>query len=494
MRRTGNWSKFSVLLSVVGTLFLGASVAWAQEVPFTGIVVEDNAVLRAGAARGFYAVGSLSKGTLVTVDQVLNGWYSIAAPPGTFSYISKAYVEARGDGKSGIVTADSAWVRAAGVDKSATLSYQTHATLTKGQAVQIVGEDGDFYKIIPPPNAHVCLPPGAVRRATPAEIAAVEGGAAPAVVEPAAPAPAPAPAPAATPGAVAGAAKAETPKPAAAEKPAVKPEAAAAVPAAAPAATPGAVPAAVPGAVVTTQPAGGAAVPTVPAAVPATETPAAPAAPEAAEVTPVPLGTPVAEPVLPATQTQTTDEQRQWPTAISPQLQALEVKLKEVWDLPVEQQPAEQLIPEYKALVTDRTIPSSDRRIAQMRVYQLERNLEIANTIRRLGAADGTQRSARDVLGQFKDLPPAGSAPRYDAVGRLLASAVYDGTNLPRLYRLVEPVTGRTIAYVEPSRLADGAAYLGKVVGVVGKFNLDPSLRLNIIEVEKVTVLAPVKE
>ena len=71
---------------------------------------------RAGAGRSFYSVGELKKGTPVTVDEVVFGWYKIKPPQGIYSYISRAFVDAYGDGKTGKVNTNRAAVRASSVN------------------------------------------------------------------------------------------------------------------------------------------------------------------------------------------------------------------------------------------------------------------------------------------------------------------------------------------------------------------------------------------
>ncbi|MCC7205014.1 MAG: hypothetical protein IT441_08025 [Phycisphaeraceae bacterium] len=436
-----------------------ARPAMAQEVPFTGIVTEDNVKARAGAAAAFYAVGDVPRGALVQVVNVISGWSVVQPPPGVTSYISKAYVEARGDGKSGVVTTDEAWVKVAGIDKPAHLSYQTHAYLSKGQTVSILGEEGDFYRITPPENAHVFLPPGVVRRATQAELSTPE-----------APAPqkaAPAPAPEAAPPA---------PTPVAEPKPA------------APAESPAT--ANVP---VTSEPEPAPA-PEAPAKVDAPAPATAPAVvPTPAEVTTTPKASEAPKPAPPVAAAPTPVATSQWPKAISPQLAAAEAKLREAWDLPVEQQPIDALLATYEPLVRDPNIPLPDRRIAASRVNLLQRNAQLAKTLSGLTSLSTTieGRGAQSILGEFKPQDAMGRAlpPQYSVVGRLLASSVYDGMSLPRLLRLVDPATGRTVAYVDP-QLVQGATYtLGQVVGIVGEVRFDPTMRLNLVDVQKLDVL-----
>jgi hypothetical protein len=78
---------------------------------------------------------------------------------------------------------------------------------------------------------------------------------------------------------------------------------------------------------------------------------------------------------------------------------------------------------------------------------------------------------------------------QYTAVGMLNASVVYDGDRLPRLYRLQDPVSGHTTAYLMEDPELKLSSMLGLVVGVKGSENFDESLRRNVITARSVAVL-----
>lgn len=78
----------------------------------------------------------------------------------------------------------------------------------------------------------------------------------------------------------------------------------------------------------------------------------------------------------------------------------------------------------------------------------------------------------------------------YAAVGRMNASAVYDGRRLPRLFRLQETGEGPTVAYLLPSSGVDLATLTGRLVGVVGTVRYDEGLRVNLITPARIDLLA----
>lgn len=79
----------------------------------------------------------------------------------------------------------------------------------------------------------------------------------------------------------------------------------------------------------------------------------------------------------------------------------------------------------------------------------------------------------------------------YVGVGRLDASTIYDGKQLPQLFRLRDPGTGRTIAYLEPTAHFELTGMLGQLVGIVGERSYDGRLRLNLIHPQRIDSLAP---
>jgi hypothetical protein len=83
----------------------------------------------------------------------------------------------------------------------------------------------------------------------------------------------------------------------------------------------------------------------------------------------------------------------------------------------------------------------------------------------------------------------------YAAVGRLVASTIYDGRSLPRMLRIQEPNTGRTVAYVRPGGDYDLTTLIDQLIGVVGEKRYDGRLRLNVIDpVLHIDLLAPATE
>ncbi|HUB27056.1 MAG TPA: SH3 domain-containing protein [Tepidisphaeraceae bacterium] len=152
-----------------GVVLVAASPCWlrAQEAvqvqpevensrfQFLGAVNTDNVYVRSGPGDAYYATTRLPAGTQVTVVGIKYDWLKIVPPPGSFCYVSKLFVERRGDGSIGAVTKADINVRA-GSDQNA-LKTTVLGRLGAGDEVRILGEEDEYYKIAPPQGMYVYI-------------------------------------------------------------------------------------------------------------------------------------------------------------------------------------------------------------------------------------------------------------------------------------------------------------------------------------------------
>lgn len=471
-------------VSVVSVFVLGLALAppaWAQDVPFVGVVTQDGVKVRAGAGRAYYVVGELDQGAIVQVDEVIFGWNKIVPPEGFYSYIPEGFVSVKGAGQTGTIIQDRSEVKAGSV-KGPGESYRGQVALNRGDTVQILALEGGYYKIVPPKGTYVYLPPGSVNRATPEQIAAAQQAQAQAQAQnQAQPQPQPQPEPE-----LAAAQPQPTPAPPTQAQAQPQPPAAPTTPSPeveeiATAIEPTPEPAAP-----TIEPA-----PTETAATEPVETTAPTAAlPPAEQPQPEPTVQPEAGQARAQAQPEPAEDEPVMSkaanfhsAAVSDKLRALENRMVPLFFKPLEQQPIDEMIREYEAIQRE-PLPAIDRQIVKMRLAALQRNKDIAQTLAQIQEATSSTPTQVDV-----PQPEPGAPLRYDAVGRLLASSVYDGTSLPRMFRVVDPATGRTIVWVEPGGPVDAKQYLGKVVGVIGAQSYDPALKFNVVDVQRIDVL-----
>lgn len=174
--------------------------------------------------------------------------------------------------------------------------------------------------------------------------------------------------------------------------------------------------------------------------------------------------------------------------AKSATLAELEQKMIDAHQLPLDKRPLDELLSEYQTLAGDAQLSIGDQRIIQARVVQLKRDINLANALKSIGAArtDNAAMIAQEPVTTVQE-PAQPTAKQYDMVGQLLASALYDGRNLPRLYRLVNPANPTiTLIYVRPNANVNAAAHLGQMVGINGVTQVDDALNLKLVDPQEV--------
>lgn len=496
--------------------------------PFDAVVVEDNVQVRSGAGRAYYEVGTLPQGAKVVIEADLFGWYKIACPEGVFCFVERKNVNVRGDGSLGVVETDNTPINAAHATKGPADSYRNLLKLNAGDSVEIIDTVNNAYKIKPPKDAYVFLPPGSIEPAskTPAPV--------PTPTQPEKPEPVVPETPALK--------QPETPGPAPAEDltPPDSPIVVAPPVAPTPDLRPNPRPPVDPEVVVVNPPR-----PVTPRPVEVVEAPTRP------DPTDISFESPT-EPAAakPKTPDLLTDADAKVPLpdvpvdskASNEMLRAVEVAMLPYLSLPVDEQPIAKMVRGYADAAQMADLGESDLAIVRARLTELERNRELATALRQVdavameindappapapapagtadsGTAVGATTSMPDPLADATtpdemtsvaptspvavvetpapsqaDRPAPDSTPAsaYDAIGILTPSTVHTGSDQPQLLRLLDPTGRRTVAYLEPGEAIDTVQMIGRIVGIVGESIYDPTTRLNLIRPTRVDILSP---
>ncbi|MEM1353307.1 MAG: hypothetical protein AAGH88_00340 [Planctomycetota bacterium] len=454
-----NWLSLLAILS----LLTHASAGLAQDAPFTGVITRNTVEIRSGAGLAFYEVGQLEKNQVVRVEEILfnNAWYKIRVPEGIYSYISKAFVNAQGDGSIGVISDNETEVLAASL-RGPGVSYRVQTLLDRGTRVTIVAEEGSYYKVEPPEDAYVFIPAGTLRVATAADIQTDENPQAQQPTEQETDEPT------------------ETPQDPPNENDTPQQEPGEGEP---PAHTEGESEGETEGEGETetvpepidppAQPEEGTTDPADPPAGTDTET----------EAGTHEQGTPreAASELPPAPEVEVSTQAR------SEALKAVEMELLPYFYLPLEDRPLSELERRYRRVAAENELGRVDQQIVAIRLRAIQSQQRALEAIMRSRQARESQPvPERDPV--EADLPQAPVS--YSEVGILGISTQYDGTNLPLLYRLISP-SGRTIAYIEPGDHIDTGTMLDNLVGVVGPRRYDTRLKLHVITVERADVLTP---
>lgn len=209
------------------------------------------------------------------------------------------------------------------------------------------------------------------------------------------------------------------------------------------------------------------------------QNPAAPAGPETTAQTPTPPKPPAPKP--------------------SP-YEKLEAALEAIKAQPADRAEYSELLAQYQAEHDKIKADDSSARMLKARLMQRIKYLKALadiQTQQREFHASSAEFAADEKKLQER-MAEVAQARQYTIVGRLSASAIYDGKRLPLMYR-VQAVGGpatRTIAYVKPDEELKIDSKLGQIVGVIGEAKVDPTLKLNIITPTRIDTLeaAPASE
>ncbi|MHC4786202.1 MAG: SH3 domain-containing protein [Planctomycetota bacterium] len=168
-------------------------------------------------------------------------------------------------------------------------------------------------------------------------------------------------------------------------------------------------------------------------------------------------------------------------------LQDLEAAYARLLAEPIETAEVDPLRGLYLDLAKRHTESRPIAHYAQTRARQLalwaevqERKLELADIRARARRTKSDAEQARLGLQAMQG---------YVAAGRLEASIIYDGRNLPKLFRVRNSATGRTLGYVQPDERFDLVTMLGERVGVVGERAYNGELRLTVIKPQRIDLL-----
>lgn len=160
-------------------------------------------------------------------------------------------------------------------------------------------------------------------------------------------------------------------------------------------------------------------------------------------------------------------------------LDDLESQFKAVRAQPQADAEFEALKAKYEELANANDASGSVKGMADARSRQLtlliETQTQVQELERKKASADTNRKGIAELILNIQ------RRADYTAIGVLNASAVYDGSRLPELYRVCDPTTGATIAYVEPNPDIPMATMVGTLIGVRGGKAFDPALRLTVI-------------
>ncbi|MHC4759645.1 MAG: SH3 domain-containing protein [Planctomycetota bacterium] len=158
--------KAQFISSIIVIILIVNTVSFAQETadqsnvrafPYMAEITGDDIYIRSGAGTNYYDCGKFKQGDVIKVVAAQHGWSRISPPPGSFSWISKQYVDVDPNTPQvGTVTGDAVRVYAGSGHVKPLYSTTLQGKLNRQEKVKLLGEEkGGYLKIAPPPFAYL---------------------------------------------------------------------------------------------------------------------------------------------------------------------------------------------------------------------------------------------------------------------------------------------------------------------------------------------------
>jgi SH3-like domain-containing protein len=181
------------------------------------------------------------------------------------------------------------------------------------------------------------------------------------------------------------------------------------------------------------------------------------------------------------------------PLSADAQFDALETEFTAMSQQPIEEQKIEELIGSYQKLIAGAELPESMKRIADVRVKLLgirnEAKGQYVEARKMQEAGMQRQQALRAENEELQEQIKKTDVAVYAAVGQLQTSSLQNGPAV--LYRLTDPSTGRTVAYVRTNDAAKYGSMIGKFVGVKGETTSESALAMKVIVPTDATEVDP---
>ncbi|MDA1007919.1 MAG: hypothetical protein O2800_02800 [Planctomycetota bacterium] len=213
----------------------------------------------------------------------------------------------------------------------------------------------------------------------------------------------------------------------------------------------------------------------------------------------------------PATTTATTDasapvaepvDERFEPAAPSPEMLArtarqetfveLETMWKAVRDQPIASEELGALRARFEALSVEAAGEPTLATRAKSRTEQITLRMEVQERVIAVAALRSEMtREQEEFIAVARAIEARSD---FSVVGVLNASTVYDGVRVPLLYRIQDPATGATLAYIQPQEGISAdllTTMLGTLVGLKGEVNFDSAFGVNLVIPRSIENLKP---
>jgi len=139
-------------------------------------VAVDGLAVRVRADQNSVPATRLGRDAVLAAVEREGGFYRVVPPEGTFVYVSAAHVERSGELREGVVKVQSGSLRVRAGSTMTRIDPATSDVITRldpGARIEILGEDGEWLRIVPPDDVYFYVAADFVDEINPAQAGAL---------------------------------------------------------------------------------------------------------------------------------------------------------------------------------------------------------------------------------------------------------------------------------------------------------------------------------
>lgn len=213
---------------------------------------------------------------------------------------------------------------------------------------------------------------------------------------------------------------------------------------------------------------------------------AQPAAQPSAPTAQSPTSTPAAQPQAPADGASADEARAPRPTLTLEELDAAYERMK---NLPLEEAELNELRIEYERALRETPSDGFSERLRQQlanRLAFIDARIRVRDL--RLRTLRESSETPAELAALRERIAAVQASGRFDVVGELVPSSLYDGTRLPRLIAVrSRDGYGRTVGYLSPT--PEVIDMLGQLVGIEGSTAIDEELGVRLITIRRMQAI-----
>ena len=174
---------------------------------------------------------------------------------------------------------------------------------------------------------------------------------------------------------------------------------------------------------------------------------------------------------------------------VNERLESLEALLAATAIEKLDSRAAQRLVEAYQQVATEEAEAHPDlAHLAAFRANQIQLAADLSADRERISSLQ--QQVAQGSTDLESEAASLNTITDYVIQGRLAVSVVFNGQDKPIMYRIEDPLSGRSLGYLAPSASLDLSSLLGQRIGVVGSMQFDKDFNVTVVEPDRVDLVS----